>query len=82
MDEQEERRRMWRKLEFASVSAIAVALLFVIIGQSAEQLATAAAPEFLQADKVKPGFNAVDYSLTGAIGKPPVVIGPCAARQP
>jgi hypothetical protein len=82
LDEQEDRRRMWRKVEFASVSAVVVTLVFVFIGQSAEQLATTASLEHAQADKVKPQFDAADYASTGSTSKAPVVIGPCATRQP
>lgn len=73
---------MLRKLEFASVAAIAVTLLFVIIGQSAEQLAGSGSLAPALGDKVKPQFNAIDYASTGSTAKAPVIIGPCATRQP
>ena len=82
MDEQEDRRQNWRKVEFASISAVAVTLLFVVIGQSAEQLAASSVVETTPGGKVKAQFNAIDYASTGATGKAPVVIGPCATPRP
>jgi hypothetical protein len=73
---------MWRKFEFASVTAVTVTLLFVVIGQSAQQLADRGGGAIVQADQVKPQFNAIDYSSTGAVGKTPVVIGPCDTHRP
>ena len=73
---------MWRKLEFASISAVAVTLLFIVIGQSAEQLAAGVAVDSAPGGKVKTQFNAIDYASTGATGNAPVVIGPCATPPP
>jgi galactitol-specific phosphotransferase system IIC component len=73
---------MWRKLEFASITAVAVTLLFIVIGQSAEQLADNNGLSLAHADKAKPAFNAIDYASTGSTNKTSVVIGPCDTRKP
>ena len=82
MDGRESMRAIWRKFEFASITAAVVTVLFVIIGQSAEQLAFSVVGGNTQVGVVKPQFNAIDYASTGAVAKGPVVIGPCATRQP
>jgi hypothetical protein len=79
LDEQETWRPIWRKLEFASVTAIALTLLFVIVGESVEQVAATAVDEVAQAPRGAPKFNAIDY---GATGSTKIVIGPCDTRKP
>ena len=79
MGEQENWRPVWRKLEFASITAIAVTLLCVFVGQTAEQVAVNSFAEVAQAPKSAPKFNAIDYAATGSTK---VVIGPCDTRRP
>jgi hypothetical protein len=82
LDDFEDKRPLWRRLEFAAVTAIVVTLLCVIIGQSAEQLASNTVLEAAQSAKSTRNFNAIDYAATGSIGAAKVVIGPCDTRQP
>jgi hypothetical protein len=57
-------------------------LLCIIIGQSAEQLASNTVLEAAQSAKSARNFNAIDYTATGSIGAAKVVIGPCDTRRP
>jgi len=79
LNEMQNGRTIWRKLEFASVSAIAVTILFVVVGQTVEQVAAVSVVEVAQAPKAAPKFNAIDYATTGSTR---VVIGPCDVRKP
>ncbi len=72
-------RPIWRKVEFASVTAIAVTLLFVVIGEGVEQIASRSNDDIAQAPKANPQFNAIDYAATGSTK---IVIGPCDTRKP
>ncbi|HXT06629.1 MAG TPA: hypothetical protein VN715_06815 [Roseiarcus sp.] len=77
MDEEDIGRISWRRLEFAGVTAFAVAVSCLFIGQAAEQYAAQVAPLPVIAAKVSPKFNAIDYATTGAVKSGLVVIGPC-----
>lgn len=80
MDEEDIPRMSWRRLEFAGVTAFAVALGCLLIGQVAEQYAAKLAPPPVVAAKVPAKFNAIDYATTGAVKGGIVVIGPCDER--
>ncbi len=69
-------------MEFAAVTAIAVTLLCIVIGQTADQLASTAVIGVAQTPKTSPAFNAIDYAATGSTGAAKVVIGPCDTRKP
>ena len=79
-------RPFWRKIEFASVTAIAVTLLFVVVGQTVEQVAVNSVVEVAEApkgaSKSTPKFNVIDYAETGSTGGTKIVIGPCDTRRP
>ena len=78
MDDNDIRRISWRRLEFAGVTAVAVALSCLFIGQAAEQYAEVISPPASsQVAKAAPNFNAIDYATTGAVKSGMVVIGPC-----
>ncbi len=64
------------------MTAIAVTVLFVIIGQTAEQVASTTVMGIAQSPKPTPKFNAIDYAATGSTGAAKIVIGPCDTRQP
>ena len=82
MDEERDGRPFWRKIEFAAVTAIAVTLGCVVVGQTAEQLAAVAVVETAQAPQPTPKFNAIDYAQTGSTGASRIVIGPCDTHRP
>jgi hypothetical protein len=74
-----------KRLEFATVGALAIAALCLMIGQSAERYAdaTTAAAERLAAREAQTGgqsaahFAGVDYSATGSIKGPVNAASPC-----
>lgn len=74
-----------RRLEFATVGALAIAGLCLMIGQSAERYAdatTAAAARLAAREASTDGrsaahFGGVDYSATGSIKAPVSAASPC-----
>ena len=82
MDDQDNPRVSWRRLEFAGVAAIAVTVACTLIGQTAEHYAASLQPPPSEAVASRPAFNAIDYATTGALKSGLVVIGPCDTRQP
>ena len=80
MDEEDIRPISWRRLEFAGVTAFAVALSCFFIGQAAEQFAAQMTPPTTVVAKAAPKFNAIDYATTGSVKGGVVVIGPCDDR--
>ena len=80
VDEEDIRRISWRRLEFAGVTAFAVALSCLFIGQAAQDYAAKVSPPPTQTAKARPRFNAIDYATTGSVKSGVVVIGPCDDR--
>jgi hypothetical protein len=74
-----------KRLEFATVGALAIAGLCLMIGQSAERYADAktAAAALLAAREASVGgqsavrFTGIDYSATGSIKGPVGAASPC-----
>ncbi len=82
MEDDEDKRFSWRRLEFVSLVAFGVTMSCFLIGQSAEQFASQVAPAPTQMAQSKPRFNAIDYAETGAVKNATVIIGPCDTRRP
>jgi hypothetical protein len=76
-----------KRLEFATVGALAIACLSLMIGQSAERYAdsaTAAAARMAARESLTDGgsavrFNGIDYSATGSIKGQVNAASPCKA---
>ncbi len=74
-----------KRLEFATVGALAIAGLCLMIGQSAERYADAtrasaarlAAREAAANGQSAARFNGIDYSATGSIKGPVGAASPC-----
>jgi hypothetical protein len=87
--------RFWKDktgstVEYFAVGATLVAAAALFIGYSAEQLASDGelptiaflSPDQYVAKKSKaPSFNSIDYSATGSVGSPRIVLDPCTGRQ-
>ena len=71
-----------RRLEFAGVVASVATLLCLFVGQEAQQYAAEFLPSAIESAKIKPRFNAIDYSTNASIKGGTVVLGPCATRNP
>jgi hypothetical protein len=80
VDDEDIRPISWKRLEFAGVTAFAVALGCFFIGQTAQQYAAQMTPPVAVAAKAAPKFNAIDYATTGSVKGGVVVIGPCDDR--
>jgi hypothetical protein len=80
--EEDVNRPTWRRLELVSVSAFAVTLGCLFLGQAAQRYAMQLQTPAPQVAKTKPVFNAIDYATTGAIKNATVIIGPCDTRRP
>ena len=78
-----------KRLEFTTVTALAIAGLCLMIGQSAERYAdatTASAASLAAREAPADGqstarFNVIDYSATGSVKAPPVAASPCKAAN-
>lgn len=81
MDEQEVKPRSWLRVEFAGIAALAMIFGCLFIGETAEQLAENIVP-VVEDSKLKPQFNAIDYSSTGSTKSATIVIGPCDIKRP
>ena len=70
-----------KRLEFATVGALAIAGLCLMIGQSADATTAAAARMAARAAPADGGsgarFNGIDYSATGSIKGPVGAASPC-----
>ena len=84
--------RNWlKRLEFPAIGAAAIAIVSIMLGQSAERYADtetevaaqgdATAPSPDSSDKNAPTFNAIDYTTTGSIKGQTVVLSPCGGQQ-
>jgi len=80
VDEEDDRRPMWRRLEFVAASAFITTLGCLFIGQGAQQYAAQVAPQQDQTAQLPPRFNAIDYAETASTKSATVVIGPCDAH--
>ena len=77
-----------RRLEFPAIGAVAIAIISLMIGQSAERYADTENQAGAQSDaiadssdKSAPAFNAIDYTTTGSIKGQTVVLSPCNGQQ-
>jgi hypothetical protein len=82
VEEEGVKRLAWRRLELVIVSAFAVTLGCLFIGQTAQRYAMQLQARATQVAKTKPIFNAIDYATTGALKSGTVIIGPCDAPRP
>jgi hypothetical protein len=80
VDDEDIPRVSWRRLEFAGVTAFAVAVSCLLVGQAAELYAARTAPEPSVTANSAPKFNVIDYATTGATKGGVVIIGPCDER--
>ena len=78
-----------RQIEFTAAAAIAMALICIAIGQTAERYAADTTAALAQADsklqslapgKNTPVFNAIDYATTGSVKGQTVVLSPCETQ--
>jgi hypothetical protein len=79
---EEETKPIWRRLESAAVTALALTLLGLFVGQSAQQYAAQNAAPAVETAKMQPRFNAIDYATTASIKSGTVIIGPCDTHKP
>jgi hypothetical protein len=82
VDEDETKRAMWRRLELAGVAGLSATLLGLFLGQTVEQFVAQAPQPIVEAVKMQPRFNAIDYATTASIKGGTVVIGPCDTHKP
>jgi hypothetical protein len=82
VEEEDVKRAVWRRLELVSVSAFAVTLGSLLLGQAVQRYAMQLQAPAPQVAKTKPVFNVIDYATTGAIKNATVIIGPCDTRRP
>ena len=79
-----------KRLEFPAIGAVAIAIISIMLGQSAERYADtetevaaqsdATAPTVSSNDGSAPTFNAIDYTTTGSIKGQTVVLSPCGGQ--
>ena len=82
VDDDETRGVSWQRLEFAGVTAFALTMSCLFIGQAAEHFAAQVQASPTQMAAARPRFNAIDYATTGAVKNATVIIGPCEDRRP
>jgi hypothetical protein len=84
------KHRSGSTVEYFAVGAALVAAAALFVGYSAQQFANDGdlptiaflSPDQYVAKKSKsPSFNAIDYSATGSIKGPAIVLDPCTGRQ-
>ena len=79
---EEETKPVWRRLESVGALALALTLLGLFVGQSAQQYAMLATAPAAETAQKQPRFNAIDYAATASIKGGTVIIGPCDTHRP
>ena len=82
MDEELESAARRRRLELAGVTALAISLACVYVGQNVELYADRVTAPKVETAKLRPNFNVIDYATTASIKGGTVIIGPCDTHAP